>query len=119
MDDMLADLYEDPQGDKEEQDYPSCPFLSEHAPRIHDFVRFDRYKGKPRKTGSLSISVEGTLFVLRINDRDLERSFSATGHNLQECLQFADQCVATRQLHWRYWGNPTDNGKRKKDRSKK
>ncbi len=110
MEDILDDLYEDPQGEREEEDYPSCPFLREHCSRIHDFVRFDRYKGKPRKNGSITITVDGTLFVVSLNDKTLERSVSTTGHSIAECLEFLDQCVSTRQLHWRQWGNRS-NGK--------
>lgn len=119
MEDMLDDLYEEPQGDKEESDYPSCPFLREHAPRVHDFVRFDRYKGKPRKNGKLSISSDGTVFVLSLTDPQRERTFTMVAHNLQEGLESLDQCIATKQLHWRYWGPPTENGKVKRAGMKK
>ena len=44
MTDMLDDLYEEPQGQKEESDYPDCPFLREHCPKLADFIRFDSYK---------------------------------------------------------------------------
>jgi len=119
MTDMVDDLYEDVNPDREEEDYPECPFLRETCPRIHDFIRFDRYKGKPRKNGSFSVTVEGPLWVVRITDKDRERSFSTTGLDLASCLSTLDQLVASRQIHWHYWGNPTNGDVKKKVGMKK
>ena len=112
MEDMLDDLYEDSQEIKEESDYPSCPFLLEKATRVHDFIRFDRYKGRPRKNGSLTITSDGTLFIVSVNDKEAERSFSELGHSLAECLEQLDQRIASRAIHWRSWGNRS-NGRKK------
>lgn len=119
MSDMLDDLYEEPQEERSEEDYPSCPFLLEKAPRIHDFLRFDRYKGKPRTPGRLSVTSEGSLWVVSINDQDRRRSFSGTGHTFTEAIEFLDQCIASKQIHWRYWGNPTNGDIKKKTGTKK
>lgn len=102
--DMLADLIAGRQEPKGEDEYPSCPFLRENAPLLHDFLRFDSYLGKPRTPGRLAFTADGNLFVLSITDKDYERSFSVMGYNLAECLATIEQCIATRQVHWRYWG---------------
>ncbi|GAG73761.1 unnamed protein product [marine sediment metagenome] len=119
MADMLDDLYEDPQGDKSEEDYPSCPFLLKHAPLLHDFIRFDRYKGKPRKNGKVSFGCDGSHFVLSITDSDRQRSFTISCLGVQEGLQAIDQMISTKQIHWRNWGNPTPDEKPRKTGAKK
>lgn len=119
MEDMLDGLYEDPQGDRSEEDYPSCPFLLEKAPRVHDFLRFDKYKGKARTFGSFSFRGDKYGFILTITDKDREQYFPITCDSLQSGLEQLDQLIASKQIHWRGYGNPTENGKPKKVGMKK
>lgn len=119
MPDMLDDLYEDPQGEKSEEDYPSCPFLRVHSPNINDFVRFDRYKGKPRPNGKISLTADGNRFVLTVTDLEHERSCSISCYGMQDGLEQLEQLVKTRQLHWRYWGNRTAGKKAGKTGTRK
>lgn len=113
MTDMLDDLYEEPQGQKEESDYPDCPFLREHCPKLADFIRFDSYKGKQRTCGKISFTSDGTIYLLTMTDPNQQRYFTVICHNIREGLELMDQHIATRQCHWRSYANPT-SGKAKR-----
>jgi hypothetical protein len=118
MDDMLDDLFEDSQEPKEEHEFPCCPFLRERCSRIHDFLRFSVWKGRPRTPGKLSVTTDRDLWILSITDLDRSRSFTITGTDFVQCLESLDQCIATKQVRWRYWGNPTKGGAKKRTGTK-
>ncbi|GAH18013.1 unnamed protein product, partial [marine sediment metagenome] len=61
----------------------------------------------------------GTHFVLSITDPDRQRSFTISCVGLSEGIAAIEQMIATKQIHWRYWGNPTNGGKPKKTGTKK
>lgn len=113
MDDMLDDLFEDGQAPKEEHEFPCCPFLREKCPRVHDFLRYPVWKGRARAPGKVSITTDRDLWIVSLTDVDHSRSFSTTSSCSVSALEFLDQLIATKQVHWRYWGNPTSGGKRK------
>jgi len=104
-DDMLDDLYEDPQDPKEEHEFPCCPFLQERCARVHDFLRFSIWKGRRRKPGKVSITTDNGLWIVSITDVDYRRSSTVTGNDSLQCLETLDQLICTKQLYWRYWGN--------------
>lgn len=114
MSDMVDALYDDGQDERSEEDYPSCPFLLKTAPLVHDFVRFDRYKGKKRQNGKFSVTCQGDLWVVSLTDPDRQRSFSCTGHGTESALATMDSLIETGQVMWRYWGKPGSRTSRSK-----
>lgn len=112
MPDILDSLYDDGQDNRSEEDYPVCPFLLETAPLIHDFVRFDRYKGKKRQNGKFTVTCEGNLWVVSITDPDRQRSFGCTGNDTTQALATMDNLIETGQVMWRYWGKESGRTRR-------
>lgn len=113
MDDILDSLYEDSQDPKEEHEFPCCPFLRETCPRVHDFVRYPVWKGHSRTPGKVSVSTDNGLWLVSLTDVDHSRSVSVTGSDFVQGLATLDQLISSKQLHWRYWGNPTRKGGKK------
>lgn len=106
MTDIIDALYDDGQDNRSEEDYPIDAFLQEKAPLLHDFVRFDRYKGKRRANGKFTVTCQENLWVLSITDPDRSRSFSCTGLDFVSALATMDQLIQSGQVAWRYWGKP-------------
>ena len=114
MADILDALYDDGKNNRSEEDYPFDSLLSKTAPLLHDFIRFDRYKGQQRQPGKITITTEGNLWSVTITDPDRQRSFACHGPDVPAALATMDNLIESGQVAWRYWGKKGGGTKRGK-----
>jgi len=117
MDDILEGLYQAEQYPNDESDLMRIPEMETDRPLLHDFMRFEFYKGEPVNTPDVKFSVQGGQLWVTLSDGERRRSVRLACKSFEDGLDVLEGVISSGQIKtlWRYWTQ--FNGKKQKKKT--